>query len=146
MCSTIGDAMVVGAAVLLFARRSPKRAVAVLALPVGSYLIWFAFVGRLGLTSRADHLSLTKLTTLPGYVWFGLSSALGQTFNLETAGAALLVGLGVWVAWHLRSLWHENPALIGLFVAGGAFYVVAGLGGTRPGGPRLWSLATSTWG
>jgi hypothetical protein len=134
MCSTIGDAMVVGAAVLLFALRSPKRALAVLALPVGSYLIWFAFVGRLGLTSRADHLSLAKVTTLPGYVWFGLSSALGQTFNLETAGAALLVGLGAWVAWHLRSLWHENPALVGLFVAGGAFYVVAGLGRDTTGG------------
>jgi hypothetical protein len=128
MCSTIGDAMVVGAAVLLFARRPPKRAMAVLALPVGSYLIWFAFVGRLGLTSRADHLSLTKFTTLPGYVWFGLSSALGQAFNLETAGTALLVGLGAWVAWHLRSLWHENPALVGLFVAAAAFYVVTGLG------------------
>ncbi len=128
MCSTIGDAMVIGAAVLLFARRPPKRALAVLALPVCSYVVWFAFVGRLGLTSRADQLSLTKVTTLPQYVWFGLSSALGQTFNLEAAGAALLVGLAAWVGWHLHSLWRDNPALIGLFVAAVAFYVVAGLG------------------
>ena len=128
MCSTIGDAMVIGAAVLLFARRPPRRALAVLALPVCSYLIWFAFVGRLGLTSRADHLSLIKLTTLPQYVWFGLSSALGQTFNLEAAGAALLVGLAAWVGWRLNALWRDNPALIGLFVAAVAFYVVAGLG------------------
>ena len=109
MCSTIGDAMVIGAAVLLFARRPPKRALAVLALPVCSYVVWFAFVGRLGLTSRADQLSLTKVTTLPQYVWFGLSSALGQTFNLEAAGAALLVGLAAWVGWHLHSLWQVEP-------------------------------------
>jgi hypothetical protein len=128
MCSTIGDAMVVGAAVLLFARRPPRRALAVLALPVGSYIIWFTFVGRLGLTSHADHLSLTKVTALPQYVWFGLSSALGQAFNLETAGAALLVGLAAWVGWHLQSLWRENPALLGLSVAAVAFYVVVGLG------------------
>jgi hypothetical protein len=128
MCSTIGDAMVIGAAVLLFARHPPKRALSVLALPVGSYLIWFAAVGRLGLTSRADHLSLTKVTTLPQYVWFGLSSALGQAFNLETAGAALLVGLAAWVGWHLQSLWRDNPALLGLFAAAVAFYFVAGLG------------------
>ncbi len=128
MCSTIGDAMVVGAAVLLFARRPPRRALALLALPVSSYVIWFAAVGRLGLTSRADHLSFTKVTTLPQYVWFGLSSALGQVFNLETAGAALLVGLAAWVAWHLQPLWRDNPALLGLFAAAIAFYFVAGLG------------------
>ena len=128
MCSTIGDAMVIGAAVLLFARRPPKRALAVLALPVCSYVVWFAFVGRLGLTSRADQLSLTKVTTLPQYVWFGLSSALGQTFNLEAAGAALLVGLAAWVGWHLHSLGARTRPCIGLFVAAVAFYVVAGLG------------------
>ena len=65
---------------------------------------------------------------MPQYVWFGLSSALGQTFNLEAAGAALLVGLAAWVGWHLHSLWRDNPALIGLFAAAVAFYVVAGLG------------------
>ena len=128
MCSTIGDAMVVGAAVLLFARRPPKRALAVLALPVGSYLVWFVFVGRLGLTARADHLSVAKVTALPQYVWFGLSSALGQAFNLETAGTALLVGLAAWVGWHFSSLWRDNPALLALFAAAVAFYFVAGLG------------------
>ncbi len=128
MCSTIGDAMVVGAAVFLFARRPAKRAIAVLALPVGSYLVWFAFIGRFGLTASADQLSLAKFTGLPQYVWFGLSSALGQTLNLEAAGAALLVGLAAWLAWHLSSLWRENPALLGLFAAAVAFYVVAGLG------------------
>ncbi|HTT91824.1 MAG TPA: hypothetical protein VMF65_19880 [Acidimicrobiales bacterium] len=128
MCSTIGDAFVVGAAVLLWARGPRKRAAAVLALPVGSYVIWFGFIGRLGLTTPADHLSLAKVTSLPQYVWFGLSSALGQTFNLEAAGAALLVGLAAWVIWHSQSLWRENPALLGLFVAAVAFYVVVGLG------------------
>ncbi len=128
MSSTIGDAMVIGAAVLLLARGPRKRAVAVLALPVASYIIWFAFIGRLGLIAPADHLSLAKVTSLPQYVWFGLSSALGQTFNLEAAGAALLVGLAAWVVWHFQSLWRENPALLGLSVAAVAFYFVVGLG------------------
>jgi hypothetical protein len=128
MSSTIGDAMVIGAAVLLLARGPRKRAVAVLALPVASYVIWFGFIGRLGLSAPADHLSLAKVTSLPQYVWFGLSSALGQTFNLEAAGAALLVGLAAWVIWHVQSLWRETPALIGLSVAAAAFYLVVGLG------------------
>ena len=86
------------------------------------------FIGRLGLSSPADHFSLTTVTTLPGYVWFGLSSALGTTFNLEAAGTALLVGLAAWVGYHIRPLWQENPLLLGLFVAGVAFYAVAGSG------------------
>jgi hypothetical protein len=128
MCSAIGVAMVVGSAVLLSATRPFRRTLGTLALPVASYLIWFLFVGRLGLNSRADHFSLTTVTTLPGYVWFGLSSALGATFNLEAAGTALLVGLAAWVGFHIRPLWRENPLLIALFVAGVAFYAVAGFG------------------
>ncbi len=128
MCSAIGVAMVVGAAVLLFATRPFKSALAVLAAPVASYLTWFVFIGRLGLSSPADHFSLTTVTTLPSYVWFGLSSALGTTFNLEAAGTALLVGLAAWVGYHIRPLWQQNPLLLGLFVAGVAFYAVAGSG------------------
>ena len=128
MCSAIGVAMVVGAAVVLLATRPFKSALAVLAAPVASYLTWFVFIGRLGLSSPADHFSLTTATTLPGYVWFGLSSALGTTFNLEAAGTALLVGLAAWVGYHIRPLWQENPLLLGLFVAGVAFYAVAGSG------------------
>jgi hypothetical protein len=128
MCSAIGVAMVTGAAVLLFATRSFKRSLAVLAVPVASYLIWFSFIGRRGLNSPADHFSLTTVTTLPGYIWFGLSSALGTTFNLEAAGTALLVGLAAWVGYHIRPLWRESPMLLGLFVSGVAFYAVAGFG------------------
>ena len=69
MCSTVGDAMLVGAAVLLFARRPPKRALAVLALPVTSYVIWFAALGRPSISAPRDSISLTGLTALPGYVW-----------------------------------------------------------------------------
>ena len=117
-----------GAAVLLFATRSFKGSAAVLAVPVASYLTWLAFIGRRGLNSPADHFSLTTVTTLPGYVWFGLSSALGTTFNLEAAGTALLVGLAAWVGYHIRPLWRESPVLLGLFLAGVAFYAVAGFG------------------
>jgi hypothetical protein len=137
MCSAIGIAMVIGAAVLLFATRPLKRALRVLALPVVSYVIWFVFVGRLGLNSRADHFSLTTVTTLPSYVWSGLSSALGTTFNLEVAGTALLVGLAAWVGYHIRPLWRENPVLLGLFVSGVMFYAVAGFGRDTTGGANI---------
>jgi hypothetical protein len=128
MCSTVGDAMVVGAAILLFARRPLKRALAVLALPCASYAVWFAALGRPGISAPRDSFSLSSFTTLPGYIWYGLSSALGLTFNLETAGTAILLGLGAWLIWHLRSLWQDSPALLGLSAASLTFYALAGLG------------------
>lgn len=128
MCSTIGDALVVGAAVLAFARRPRREALRVLALPVGAYALWFVVVGRLGVTAHSDRFPLATFAGIPSYVWNGLSSALGQAFNLEAAGSAILVGLGAWVVWKARGLWRQNPALIGLCAAAVAFYALTALG------------------
>ena len=93
-----------------------------------AYSIWFGGVGHLGLSAHSDRLTLATFTALPNYVWTGLSGDLGQVFNLEAAGAAILVGLGAWVAWHMRRLWVEHPALLGLCVAALAFYALAAVG------------------
>ncbi len=111
--------MVVGAAVLVFARRPKREATRVLALPVLAYTVWFVVVGRLGLTEHSDQFPLASFTGIPNFVWSGLSSALGQAFNLEGAGAAILVGLGAWVVWKSGALWRQNPALIALCCHGG---------------------------
>lgn len=128
MCSTIGDAMVVGAAVLAFARLSRARAVRMLWPPVACYVVWFAGVGRLGIVDHSDHFDLTTFTSLPAYVWDGLSSALGQTFNYDALGPALLAGLAVWVAWHGRRLWSQRPLLLALSASALCFYALAALG------------------
>ncbi len=128
MCSTIGDAMVVGAAVLAFARLPRKRAVQIIAPPVAAYLIWFLGVGRLGIAAHSDQFPLATFTGLPNFVWTGLSWALGQTFNLEAAGAAILVGISAWLIWNMGRFWREQPALLALSAAAVTFYILAGLG------------------
>ena len=128
MCSTIGDAMLVGAAVLAFARLPWKRAVAVLALPVVAYVTWFAGVGHLGLTAHSDRFTVGTLTDLPRYMWDGLSWALGRAFNLQVAGPVILVALIAWVAWSSVRLLHDQPVLLALCAATAAFYLLAGLG------------------
>ncbi len=128
MCSTIGDAMVVGAAVLALARLPWKRALAVLALPVVAYGAWFAGVGRLGLAAHSDRFTLGTLTSLPRFVWDGLSWALGRAFNLEAAGVVILIGIIAWVAWHAAKILREQPVLLALCAATVSFYLLAGLG------------------
>jgi hypothetical protein len=128
MCSTIGDAMVVGAAVLAFARLPWRRAVAVIALPVTVYLAWFAGVGRLGLSAHSDRFTLGTFSALPRYMWDGLSWALGRASNVQSAGAVLLIGLIVWVVWQAPKMWRRRPVLLALCASTAAFYVLAGLG------------------
>jgi hypothetical protein len=139
MCSTVGDAMLVALAVVLFARGPGRRAVAVLALPAGSYVVWLAFVGRLGLTRPGDHVHGSTLTGVPGYLWTGLSTALGRSFNLEAAGGALLVALGAWAMWHMRPLLSARPALLALCAGAVVFYLVVALG--RDSGGDVGSTA-----
>ena len=128
MCSTVGVAMLVAAAVLAAARLPRNRALWVLGPPVAAYAIWFAVVGHSGISAHSDQFSLTVATSVPNYIWTGLSSALGQTFNLTAAGGALLVGVAVWVGCHLRRLWDREPALLGLCAAVLAFYALTSLG------------------
>jgi hypothetical protein len=126
MCSTIGDAMCVAGALVSLARRPRERAAKILAFPLASYVVWFAFVGHFG--TKPDSFSMKTLTGVPNYIWTGLSASLGQAFNLEAAGAALLVGLAAWVLWNSRALWLDSPALVGLAAAAVAFFLLAGLG------------------
>ena len=128
MCSTVGDAMVVALAVVLFARYTRREVLKVLALPVASYAIWWAFVGRLGPGQAGSHLQLATFTDLPGYVWTGLATALGRTFNLESIGGTVLVGFLAWFLWDLRDLLNRRPAIAGLGAAGLLFYLLVGLG------------------
>ena len=139
MCSSVGDAMLVALAVVLFARGPAQRALAVLAVPAASYAAWFAFVGRLGLTLPGDHVHESTLTDAPAYVWTGLSTALGRSFNLGAAGGALLVALGAWAMWHLRPLLSARPALLALCTGAVVFYLVVALG--RDSGGDVGSTA-----
>ena len=128
MCSTLGDAMFVGAAVVAFSRYPRRQALRILLPPLAVYVLWFATVGRLGISAHSDHFDLTTFTDIPSYVWNGLSSALGESFNLEAAGTALLAGLAAWTAWQFRRLWTGDEVLLALATSAVAFYVLAAVG------------------
>ncbi len=96
--------------------------------PLALYAIWFAAVGRLGISDHSDRFSLAGFSAVPNYIWSGLSSALGQTFNLPSAGGALLVGMGAWTAYRSRRLWARHPALLALGAGVVCFYALAALG------------------
>jgi len=128
MCSAVGDAMLVALAIVLFARRPVKDALFILAPPLLSYAVWWAFLGHRGLGQTGTSLSWDSFTALPGYVWTGLSTALGRSFNLEGAGGAILLAVLAWSLWALRDLYTQRPAVLALGAGALAFYLLVGLG------------------
>jgi hypothetical protein len=128
MCSTIGDAMVVGAAVLGFARLPWRRALAVLVVPVVAYVAWFAGVGRLGLAAHSDRFTPGTFSSLPRFMWDGLTWALGRAFNLDVAGPVVLIALAAWLLWQAPALLRAQPVVLALCAATIAFYLLVGLG------------------
>ena len=128
MCSTIGDAMVVGTALVALARLGVRRALVVAGVPTAVYALWFLVVGRQGLVAHSDHITTAVITAAPAYALDGLSSALGQSANLAPAGGALLVGLATWTALRAHALWQRSPAVLGLAAGAVAFYLLAALG------------------
>lgn len=128
MCSAAGLAMLAGAAVLVFSRRRYHQAVRALLGPALIFLIWYKVVGHEGLSSHSDQLTLSSFTNLPGYVWTGISGSLGASFNLASAGGALLVGVIVWCARRVTLFRRPGSLLLPLAASLVVFYVLAALG------------------
>lgn len=128
MCSTIGDSMLVGAAVIVLAQGPRSRAFRVLALPLASYVLWFATIGHRGLTSPTDAMSWTTFRALPGFVWAGFSKSLGATFNVSGAGAFIFVPLAAWCLWNIPRFWKAQPTLVAAAAASFTFFLLAGTG------------------
>src|SRR5581483_7932818 len=65
MCSSIGEPMVVGAAVIALVQHPRHRALLALVAPVTAYLTWFALIGHLGLNASTDNFSARTARALP---------------------------------------------------------------------------------
>ncbi|MDQ6839648.1 MAG: hypothetical protein M3137_15310 [Actinomycetota bacterium] len=127
MCSGIGITMTFGVgAFLVFQRRMHRAAVAV-SVPLATYLAWYVLVGHKGL--GIDHVTLGSLLQVPSFVWAGLSSALGTTFGLVTAGPFLLLALLGWALVTVRKA--DTAHATGLALALTAVALYASIGPVR---------------
>lgn len=125
MCSGIGIAMTVAAAADRALRAGWRRAALTAAVPAAVYLIWYAAVGREGLSG--DHVTLTSILEIPSYLWTGLSSALGTTLGFGDAGPLLLLAL---VGWGIRNAYRGRTVQATPLALGGAtviLFIVIGL-------------------
>jgi hypothetical protein len=110
MCSGSGlvSAVTVGCFVLF--RAGPRAALVVAAPAVAAFSVWFFTIGRDGRVS----LGARRIPEIPGFVWSGLTGAVGSVLGVPITGWLLLLALVAMVA--LADV--RSPALRQLAVAG----------------------------
>ncbi|HUE61393.1 MAG TPA: hypothetical protein VMO88_17625, partial [Acidimicrobiales bacterium] len=126
LCSAVGVAMCVAAAVSFLCQRGLRPAVRVLAVPAACFAIWYGLAGNDGVAH--DHITLSTFSGLPRYVWDGLAGSLGRAVDLRAAGPVLLTILIVWVAVSFGRLRRESPSALGGVAGAVVFFVLTGLG------------------
>ncbi|MFN8028064.1 MAG: hypothetical protein U0W40_17370 [Acidimicrobiia bacterium] len=112
MCSGTGVtmAMVVGIATLL--RRGWKLALMAVSVPA---LVWGAWYLGWGTEGQRNESSLgDAITGLPGFVWRGMTDAVGGLFRIDVLGPVVLIAIVAWIVWRARPRVEPWPLVIAL--------------------------------
>ncbi len=90
--SSVGLIMLAMSAGYAALRRGVRHGVVVAVVPAAVFLLWFAVVGRTGLSSSGVSVGET-VRQLPTYLWTGLTSAWQQVSGIPGAGAVVVLAL-----------------------------------------------------
>ena len=77
-------------------RRGPRVALAIAALPTIAYAWWYAAYG-----SQAPDVTSLSYSTVPRFVWDGLTDALGDVVRLRELGVVIVLAAFGWLVWQL---------------------------------------------
>jgi hypothetical protein len=94
--SGLGIPMLGVVGLVALVRRGPKVAIAIAALPAISYTWWYAAYG-----SKAPDVTSLSYRIVPGFVWDGLTDALGDVVRLRALGVVIVVASFVWLGCQL---------------------------------------------
>lgn len=125
MCSDVGIAMVVFAAVVAGIRGGVRAFVTVASLPAAVYICWFAAYGHQGVSSGA--LTAGDFQQLPTAVVTGLTAAVGGLTGVAALGAAGALAALAGVVWQRHAL-VARPMVLASAVAAVAYVAFLGLG------------------
>src|SRR5439155_9105312 len=87
-CSGAGITMLGVVALVALIRRGWRVALAVAALPALAYAWWYIAYG-----SKAPDVTTLSYRTVPGFVWDGLTDALGDLVRLRAMGVVIVLAV-----------------------------------------------------
>lgn len=122
--SSVGIAMSVAVGVEWLLDPRWRRWVPALAGPVLAWLAWYAMIGRVGVATFRDPLSIPALLDVPPAVMRGISNAFAAISGLPVAGLAIAALLALWRAGTRAAI--RWPRLVGCVAAIGLLYAFIG--------------------
>jgi hypothetical protein len=134
-CSGVGITMLGVVALVALIRRGWRVALAVAALPAIAYAWWYVAYGR-----DAPDVTTLSYRTVPGFVWDGLTDALGDLVRLRAMGVVIVLAVFVWLLCQLRHRPLPRSLLVPAVLALGAVVSLA-LTGWRRGNITVPSLS-----
>jgi hypothetical protein len=137
MCSEVGVAMVVLAALVALLRRGWLAALRVTSVPAIAYLLWFALYGRQNFLQQPG--PAWELTLIPQDIWTGITHDVEATTGLAGGGAVLLIALGVWMFLRRGQARDKGAFAFAAVGAGLFFFVMIGVD-RLAGGPQGFTL------
>jgi hypothetical protein len=96
MCSGVAITMLGVVALVALLRRGWRVALAIAALPAAAYAWWYAAYG-----SKAPDVTTLSYRTVPGFVWDGLTDALGDVVRLRGLGVVIVLASLAWLVCQL---------------------------------------------
>ncbi len=95
-CSGLGITMLGVVALVALVRRGWRVALAVAALPAVAYAWWYVAYG-----SQQPDVTTLSYRAVPGFVWDGLTDALGDVVRLRALGVVIVLATFVWLVCQL---------------------------------------------
>jgi hypothetical protein len=135
MCSGVALTMLGVVAVVALIRRGWRVALAVAALPAIAYAWWYVAYG-----SKAPDVTTLSYRTVPGFVWDGLTDAMGDLVRLRWVGVPIVLATFVWLVCQLLHRPIARTLLLPTVLALGAVVSLA-LTGWRRGTITVPSLS-----
>jgi len=95
-CSGLGITMLGIVALVALVRRGWRVALAVAALPAIAYAWWYVAYG-----SQQRDVTTLSYRAVPGFVWDGLTDAVGDVVRLRALGVVIVLAAFGWLVWQL---------------------------------------------
>jgi hypothetical protein len=126
MCSGVGIVMLGVVGLVLLVRRGARVAIAVAVLPAAAYAWWYLAYG-----SDTQDVTTLSYRTVPGFVWDGLTDALGDVVRLRSLGVVIVLATFAWLVWQLTRRPITPTLLVPAVLACGAVVSLALTGWRR---------------
>jgi hypothetical protein len=125
-CSGLGITMLGVVGLVASVRRGPRVAMGVVVLPALAYAWWYAAYGR-----DAPDVTVLSYRAVPGFVWDGLTDALGDVVRLRALGVVIVLATAAWLIWQLTRRPVAPTLLVPAALAVGAVVSLALTGWRR---------------